>query len=41
LHDRQWLRVAWMAACLGGAAMLYFSLLAAMGLKLREFVRRG
>jgi putative peptidoglycan lipid II flippase len=41
LHDRQWLRVSWMAACLGGAALLYFGLLWAMGLKLREFVRRG
>jgi putative peptidoglycan lipid II flippase len=41
LHDRQWLRVAWMAACLAGAALLYFGLLLATGLKLREFVRRG
>jgi putative peptidoglycan lipid II flippase len=41
LHDREWLRVAWMAACLMGAALLYFSVLLATGLKLREFVRRG
>jgi putative peptidoglycan lipid II flippase len=41
LHDQQWLRVTWMAACLAGAALLYFGLLLATGLKLREFVRRG
>jgi putative peptidoglycan lipid II flippase len=41
LRDREWLRVGWMAVCLMGAALLYFSVLVASGLKLREFVRRG
>jgi putative peptidoglycan lipid II flippase len=34
-------RAAWMAGVLAAAAVLYFSTLAATGLKLREFARRG
>ena len=30
-----------MAACLAGAALVYFGTLLATGLKLREFARRG
>lgn len=36
-----WQRTAWLAACLGGAAALYFGALLATGLKLRDFMRRG
>jgi len=36
-----WQRAAWLAACLGGAAALYFGALLATGLKLRDFMRRG
>ncbi len=41
LHDHPWLRVGWLAAFLGGAALLYFAALAAMGLRLEQFARRG
>jgi putative peptidoglycan lipid II flippase len=34
-------RIGLLAACLGGAALLYFGALAATGLKLRDFMRRG
>ncbi|NKI92996.1 murein biosynthesis integral membrane protein MurJ [Rhizobacter sp. SG703] len=34
-------RVAWLAACLGGAAVVYFGTLLATGLNLRQFARRG
>jgi putative peptidoglycan lipid II flippase len=36
-----WLRVGWMSAALGGAALLYFGSLRAMGLKPAQFMRRG
>jgi putative peptidoglycan lipid II flippase len=36
-----WQRAGWLAACLGGAAVLYFGALLATGLKLRDFMRRG
>jgi putative peptidoglycan lipid II flippase len=38
-HD--WQRGLWMAAVLAGAAAMYFSLLALMGLRPRQFMRRG
>ena len=41
LKDQPWLRVAWMAACLGGAAVLYFGVLVGLGLPLKPFVRRS
>jgi putative peptidoglycan lipid II flippase len=41
LGDRKWLRIGLVAACLGGAALLYFGTLLATGLKLRDFARRG
>jgi putative peptidoglycan lipid II flippase len=46
-HRLDWLgadslrRAAWMAGVLAAAAVLYFGTLAATGLKLREFARRG
>ncbi|RQP25986.1 murein biosynthesis integral membrane protein MurJ [Piscinibacter terrae] len=46
-HHLDWLgadslrRAAWMAGVLAAAAVLYFATLAATGLKLREFARRG
>lgn len=36
-----WTRVGWLTILLGGAAVLYFGSLLAMGLNLRQFVRRG
>ena len=41
LGEQRLLRIGLMAACLGGAALLYFGTLLATGLKLREFARRG
>lgn len=41
LRARPWTRAGLVAACLSGAALLYFGTLLASGLKLREFVRRG
>jgi putative peptidoglycan lipid II flippase len=41
LGERRLLRIGMMAACLAGAAILYFVTLRATGLKLREFVRRS
>ena len=41
LREQPWRRIGWLAAYLGGAALLYFGTLAATGLKLRQFVRRG
>ncbi|MEP7056658.1 MAG: murein biosynthesis integral membrane protein MurJ [Caldimonas sp.] len=41
LHDRQWQRVGWLAAFLVSAALLYFVALAAMGIRLEQFMRRG
>jgi putative peptidoglycan lipid II flippase len=34
-------RISLLAACLSGAAVLYFGALLATGLKLRDFMRRG
>jgi putative peptidoglycan lipid II flippase len=36
-----WTRVGWLSLLLGGAAVIYFGSLLAMGLNLRQFVRRG
>ena len=41
LADRKWLRIGLLAACLAGAAVVYFSLLALTGLRPRQFMRRG
>ncbi|KNZ33029.1 MAG: membrane protein [Methylibium sp. NZG] len=41
LRTQPWVRIGWVAAFLGGSALLYFGALAATGLRLREFVRRG
>ena len=41
LGERRLLRIGLIAACLSGAALLYFGTLLATGMKLREFVRRG
>jgi putative peptidoglycan lipid II flippase len=41
LGEQRLLRIGLMAACLAGAALVYFGTLLATGLKLREFARRG
>lgn len=41
LRQTPWARIGWMAACLGGAALLYFGTLALTGVKLRQFARRA
>ena len=41
LRAQPWVRIGWVAAFLGSSALLYFGALAATGLRLREFVRRG
>lgn len=41
LRAHPWERVAWLAGCLGGAALLYFGTLLTTGLRLRQFARRG
>jgi putative peptidoglycan lipid II flippase len=41
LAGREGVRVAWMAACLSAAALLYFGVLLAAGLRPREFSRRA
>ena len=41
LRSSPWLRAAWLALSLGGAALLYFTALAVGGLRLRQFAKRG
>ena len=41
LRAHPWQRIGLLAACLAAAAALYFGCLAASGLRLRQFVRRG
>jgi putative peptidoglycan lipid II flippase len=41
LHAHSGQRTAWLAACLVGAAVVYFGSLLAMGLHFRQFLRRG
>ena len=41
LVNHQGQRIGWLALCLGGAALLYFSVLLVSGLKLQQFMRRG
>jgi putative peptidoglycan lipid II flippase len=41
LRSAPWLRAGWLALSLGGAALVYFGALAAMGLRLRQFAKRG
>jgi putative peptidoglycan lipid II flippase len=41
LREHPWQRIGWLAAALGGAALLYFATLLASGLRVRQFVRRG
>ena len=40
LREQPWLRVGALAACLVGAALVYFGTLLVTGLKLRQFIRR-
>jgi len=41
LVNHQAQRIGWLALCLGGAALLYFGVLLASGLKLQQFMRRS
>ena len=41
LAGREWLRIGWLAASLGAAALLYFAALGLAGLRPRDFSRRG
>lgn len=41
LGSQEWLRAGSLAAVLGGSALIYFAALAAMGLRPRDFARRG
>jgi len=41
LGANEWRRIGLLAACLAGAAVLYFGALLATGLNLRQFARRG
>ncbi len=41
LRSAPWQRAGWLAASLGAAALLYFGALAALGLRLRQFAKRG
>jgi putative peptidoglycan lipid II flippase len=41
LGDHRLRRIGLVAACLGGAALLYFGTLLALGIKPRQFLRRG
>ena len=41
LRSAPWLRAGWLGLSLGGAALLYFGSLAALGLRLRQFAKRG
>jgi len=41
LGQQKWNRAGLLAACLGSAAVVYLGLLAAMGLRPRQFMRRG
>jgi len=40
LRDQRLLRIGLLAALIAGAALLYFAVLAAVGVRLRSFVRR-
>lgn len=40
LREQPWLRIGALAACLVGAALVYFGTLLVTGLKLRQFIRR-
>ncbi|MEO8080698.1 MAG: murein biosynthesis integral membrane protein MurJ [Caldimonas sp.] len=41
LADRQLLRIAWLSACIAAAALVYFGVLFAAGLRPRDFRRSG
>jgi putative peptidoglycan lipid II flippase len=41
LRTQPWMRVGLLAACIVGAVTVYFTVLLASGLKLRQFIRRG
>ena len=41
LAGRESLRIAWLAACLVGAAVVYFGVLLAAGMRPRDFSRRA
>lgn len=40
LREARWLRAGWLAAFVAGAALLYFAVLAVLGVRLRSFMRR-
>jgi putative peptidoglycan lipid II flippase len=40
LVGREGVRIAWLSACLGGAAAVYFGVLLAAGMRPRDFSRR-
>lgn len=41
LGTQRWLRIGLLAACLAGVALLYFASLRLMGIRLKDFTRRG
>ncbi len=41
LRTQPWLRIGWLAGCIAAAVAVYFAVLLASGLKLRQFIRRG
>jgi putative peptidoglycan lipid II flippase len=41
LGRHEWQRIGWLSLCLGAAALVYFGVLLASGLKFRQFMRRG
>ena len=41
LRAQPWRRIGLLAACLGGAVLVYFGTLLASGLRVRQFMRRG
>jgi len=41
LAGREWLRIGWLAASLGAAALLYFAALGLAGMRPRDFSRRA
>jgi putative peptidoglycan lipid II flippase len=40
MRQEAWLRIGWMALVLGSAALLYFGVLWASGIRLKAFLKR-